>query len=296
MCIRDRFKEERRKKFRKAKTHVGLILLAQCGALLLVVGYQGLLLYLQLRWNNKFRANYEFLYTLQTRWYYMTASVIYFQACTKTNINTNLFCSKFFEFSHANLLILDKVNENSYDYPSNQKTTNEEMLTLSEANYCKLMQELGINTEEYFPLEKCTQLRGGLLNYGMRATIYYLIAEFKMFYFMLITGQEYSLASFVDDKVVFEDALVPSYMYLIDKGNKSFISLFRRIVIESSLHFAAIVLLTFIVSFILIKFLLGKLSSDLNNIKGIVALLPLDEAMKNTNMKALFNKEIHVIT
>ena len=105
----------------------------------------------------------------------------------------------------------------------------------------------------------------GILKYGMTSTIYYVISDLKLLFSNVTMNRPLNSISALNDKIIFEELLAPSYEYLIDKASSKLLRFLDTIVMNITIAFILELFITICVTFILIKCFLGKLNTELNN-------------------------------
>ena len=289
----DRFRDERRKKFDKYKAKVGALTLLFICLVLVIFSFQVMIFTSLLFWEKNMKSNREFMTSIQSKWFYITAALNFLMTTTKTNNVKVGGVSIFIALMQEALDAEDKANTAMTHHPSNQKSVAQLLYNTAQTNFCS--EAYSTSSLEKINKDWCAGVSNGILNYGIKSTIYYLISDFKIAYHNITSGIDPDYSLLVDDKDVFERVLVPLYKFLIERASESELMYIDRMLIKTIWLFIIMNVLIFIGAAILNIFFVGKLNEELWKAKGIILLLPSDIVTENQAVKKMLAKQLHVI-
>ncbi len=297
--IEDRFKDERKKKFRKYKAEIGIIFLIMFSSVFAIAGFNGGILAFQVKGDGYFVDNYRLLAAFQKRWFHMAAVIVYLQASTTSvQIVDELSSSgitKFIGYSRAAFDIENEINDMYSNHPYNQNPVATIIYALVNGNLCTEFYARGVlNSSELTPT-LCESLNNMLLDYGLNMVISYLLTDFKQMYVNITSGVGAEQAAETADKLLFERVLVPGYDYLIAQASNAKSDFMYLCVVLFSVLFGCQVLVMIIVLTVLLECFIGTLNNELWNAKGIVTLLPFDIIMSTKEIREMFSKQMNII-
>ncbi len=296
------FKEGRKKKFMAYKAGIGLIFLLFIGAMLMVAAYQCGIFAMQVKSDSMFSDNYDLVQLIQQRWYYLASTMVFFLSSTKTyqiTVSGSTTGQSVFDFcSEKTLSTEDSINTAIASHPSNQDSVITILTDLAEESFCaSFISSSDIAFPRSLTNAWCLGIKGGILEHGIRTVVFFLLTELKTLFLTELSGATLSAndTSLLNDKLVFEYVLVPTFDYVVGKATARQYKLVNDTMIIFIMNYVAMFAVMLIALLVLIKYFANKLNTELWNAKGIVTLLPLDLIEKNKNIRDLFSQQMNVI-
>lgn len=293
--LEERFKEERRKKFLSYKAEVGLIFFFFFVCMLIIAASQGGLLSFEITIHTLFDSDFKFETVIQSRWFNLAASIVYLQASTKNyQIIDPSFNKEYFpSYISTALSIEDTMDQIQTNYPSNQAGNVALMATFVQGDYCSLLWSNNLINTTHITLDWCSIVFDGIMENGMKSTVFFLLSYYKSVYGNLTLGYDIqNYTTLLYDKLIFEEVLVPTFDYFIHNTKQTQYDYTTLALVQIIFYYIAFYMMLVITLFILLKYFVGRLNNELWNAKGIVTLLPLDIITQNKSLKEEFSEQI----
>ena len=162
----DRFKEERRKKFKEYKAGIGVIFFVLFISLLAIGIGQVLIIIFQVIWKRTIYKNKDLMRISSSRWFYFAATVSYLTAITESKSIYNDDETLFLEYLSKNFDVEDELNELVTSYPSNQKRYIDMITVTPNSDNCPRYYAMNFIDTNLFTMEQCRGIASGIVNYG----------------------------------------------------------------------------------------------------------------------------------
>lgn len=288
--------EERKRQFREYKANIGSVFLILLLSMSTITAYQSGIFVFQKAQNSLIEDNWDYINVLQNRWFFFGATLVYYMSATPTNeprmSETNQ--SSFLYYMDSVTEIEDEIDDSQSDYPSNQIDVETEIKDIVEQSYCGFLLQNNVINQSRFNDTWCNSIGNGILQSGIKATIYFLLNDLQSRYNNLATGKLANDTTFLEDKLIYENILVPTFLYIANNGSQRGYQLIDSTMMKTAILYTGFFFLNLVILLVLLAFFAGKLNTELWNALGIISLLPLVLVSKKPSIKVLFCEQMNI--